>query len=90
MSCPIPFSLGPIKAVSQSQLGIYTQAWNDFERIQSLNSNTSTVHSTYPASRLTQTYYTFLSYAEKNSFTQGQFLHTQVYPNSNWNLVQEN
>ena len=90
MPCAVPFSLGSIKGVNPSQLGIYTQAWNDFERIQSLNSNTSTVHSTYPISRLTEKYYTFVSYAEKNSFLQGQYLHVQVYPNSNWNLVVEN
>ena len=90
MPCYIPFSSGPKKSLSQSELAIYTQAWNDFERIQSLNSNTSTVHSTYPPSRLTQSYYQFVSYAEKNSFLQGQFLHVQTYPNSNWNIVVEN
>jgi hypothetical protein len=89
-SCPVPFTLGPLKGLNQSQLAIYNKAWDDFNRVQSLNSNTSTVHSTYPASKLTQQYYTFVSYAEKNSFLQGQFLHTQVYPNSNWDLVQEN
>ena len=90
MPCTVPFTTGSMKALSQSQIAIYTQAWKDFERIQLLNSNTSTVHSTYPVSKLTQTYYTFVSYAEKTSFTQGQYLHVQAYPNSNWNTVQEN
>lgn len=90
MPCIVPFTTGPMKCLSQSQIAIYNQAWNDFERIQALNSNTSTVHSTYPSSKQTQSYYTFISYAEKTSFLQGQFLHVQAYPNSNWSTVQEN
>ena len=90
MPCLLAFNMGQMKSLSQSQIAKYTQAWNDFERIQAINSNTSTVHSTYPASRITETYYTFISYAEKSSFTQGQFLHAQAYPNSNWNIVEEN
>jgi hypothetical protein len=90
MPCTVPFTLGNMKGINQSQKAIYNQAWNDFERIQSINSNTSTVHSTYPPSRQIEKYYIFVSYAERSSFFQGQFLHTQVYPDSNWNLVEEN
>jgi hypothetical protein len=32
----------------------------------------------------------FISYAERESFRIGQYLHQQQYPNSNWNSVQEN
>jgi hypothetical protein len=87
-SCGYPiFDLSGILCVNQSQRIIYNKAWNDYNRIQSLNSNVSTLRS---SGNRNLYYYTFVSYAERDSFRQGQFLHTQVYPNSNWSLVQEN
>ena len=81
------FDLSGILCVNQSQRFIYQQAWRDYTRIQLYNSNVSTLHfqgvSNIP-------YYQYVSYAEKQSFNQGQLLHTQVYPNRNWNTVAEN
>ena len=80
------FDLSGILCVNQSQKIKYNQAWNDYNRIQSYNSNVSTLHFDGANSIL---YYTFISYAERESFRTGQYLHVQVYPNSNWNTVQE-
>ena len=33
---------------------------------------------------------TYVSYAERDSFRQGQFLHQRIYPTSNWNSVEQN
>ena len=88
-SCAFPiFTTTGFLTLNQSQKLIYKQAWNDFNRIQSFNSNVSTLRVLSNANDLT--YYTFVSYAEKDSFRQGQFLHQQIYPTSNWNAVQEN
>lgn len=83
-----PFTLNGILTIQQSQLYIYKQGWADFDRIQSYNSNISTLHGNGKA--LTSNYYTFVSYAERNSYRTGQYLHQQQYPNSNWNSIQEN
>lgn len=82
-----PFSLQGLLGINQSQKLIYNKAWNDFTRIQIYNSNVSTLRS-QNISNLS--YYTFVTYAERESFIQGMYLHTQLYPTSNWNLVQEN
>ena len=88
-SCSFPiFTTFGFLTLNQSQKLIYKDAWNTFNRIQSFNSNVSSLRSLSNTSNLT--YYTFVSYAEKNSFRQGQFLHQQIYPNSNWNSVEEN
>jgi len=84
----VPFSLSNILTIQQSQLQIYKQAWYDFERIQNFNSNISTLHGDGLGSN--SNYYTFVSYAERESFRIGQYLHQQQYPTSNWNSVQEN
>jgi hypothetical protein len=81
------FDLSGILCVNQSQKYIYQQAWNDYTRIQLYNSNVSTLHS---QGINNVQYYQYISYAEKLSYNQGQLLHTQVYPNSNWNSVQTN
>jgi len=82
------FTLNGISNVNQSQLQIYKQAWGDYDRIQLYNSNVSTIHGN--GTNTKATYYMYVSYAEKNSFRNGQFLHQQQYPNSNWSSVQEN
>ena len=81
------FDLSGILCVNQSQKYIYQQAWNDFTRIQLYNSNVSTLHNQGISN---VSYYQYTSYAEKQSFNQGQLLHSQVFPSSNWNTVQEN
>jgi hypothetical protein len=83
-----PFSLNGILTIQQSQLSVYKQAWANFDRIQLYNSNISSLRSTGTAKD--SNYYVYISYAERDSFRIGQFLHQQQYPNSNWNTVQQN
>jgi len=80
-----PFSLNGILTIQQSQLQKYKKAWDDFTRIQSFNSNISTLHANNKDK--SSTYYTFITYAEKDSFKIGQYLHQQQYPDSNWNTI---
>jgi len=82
------FTLNGIRTINQSQLQIYRKAWSDFDRIQLYNSNISTFNGSTGGKN--SNYYMFVSYSEKNSFLNGQFLHQQQYPNSNWNTIQEN
>jgi len=82
------FTLNGILSINQSQLQIYKQAWADYNRIQAFNSNVSTIHGN--GTDIKAPYYVYVSYTEKNSFQNGQYLHQQQYPNSNWSAVQEN
>lgn len=82
------FTLNGIQTINQSQLQSYRKAWSDFDRIQLYNSNISTFNGSTGGKN--SNYYMFVSYSEKNSFLNGQFLHQQQYPNSNWNTIQEN
>jgi AICAR transformylase/IMP cyclohydrolase PurH len=83
-----PFSLNGILTIQQSQLYIYKKAWSDFRRIQAYDSNISTLRSSGKAKD--SNYYVFLTFAERDSFRIGQFLHQQQYSNSNWNSVERN
>lgn len=88
-TCAFPiFTTIGFLTLNQSQKLIYQTAWNDYNRIQGCNSNVSTLRVLSNANDLS--YYTFVSYAEKDSFRQGQFLHQRIYPDSNWNSVEEN
>jgi hypothetical protein len=71
----------------QSQFLKYRTAWFTFNRVQTFNSNVSTLRA---AGETNLSYYQFLTNQEKNNFQIGRFLHVQSYPNSNWDLVQEN
>lgn len=82
-----PFDSSGFLTLSQSQRIIYQQSWATFARIQNYNINVSTLRKLGDTSL---TYYTFVSYTEREAFRNGQFLHTQVYPNENWNSVEEN
>jgi len=82
------FTLNGVLSINQSQLQIYKKAWSDFDRIQLYNSNISTFNGSTGGKN--SNYYMFVSYSEKNSFLNGQFLHQQQYPTSNWNTIQEN
>jgi hypothetical protein len=82
------FTLNGIRTINQSQLQVYKKAWSDFDRIQLYNSNISTFNGSTGGKN--SNYYMFVSYSEKNSFLNGQFLHQQQYPNSNWNTIQGN
>ena len=73
--------------LSQSQLSSYKTNVQTFNRIQTYNSNISTLRS---QGDLTRSYYQFISSQEKNQFTQGLFLLTQSYGSGNIVVVQEN
>lgn len=82
------FDLSGFIGLNDSTKLQYKTAWSTFDRIQTINSNVSTINNTQGNSNVP--YYTFISYNEKNLFRIGQFLHQQRYPNSNWNSVNEN
>ena len=81
------FDLSGFTPLIASQLFQYRFDWNNFERIQTFNSNVSTLRD---AGNTTLRYYNYLTNAEQNSFTKGQLLHTLRYPTSNWNSVEKN
>ena len=75
------FDLSGILAPPQSLKRYYQDCWNIYNRVQSINSNVSTIRFT---GNLSQTYYIYTSLVEQNQFTVGRMLHIQRYPNSNW------
>jgi hypothetical protein len=81
------FDLSEFIGLNDSQKLQYRTAWGTFDRIQNINSNVSTLRSIRQDSN--ERYYVYFSYDEKNLFRIGQFLHQQRYPNSNWNVVQQ-
>ena len=81
------FDLSGFIGLNDSQKLEYKTAWSTFDRIQNINSNVSTLRSIRQDSN--EKYYVYFSYNEKNLFRIGQFLHQQRYPNSNWNVVQQ-
>ena len=77
-------------ALPQGVLTRYQNDWNTFDRIQTFNSNVSTLRATGITGTTNISYYTYVNYVEKTSFQNGQMLHTLYLPNSNWNTVQQN
>jgi len=73
--------------LSQSQLKYYRTSVQTFNRVQSYNSNISTLRS---RGNLTASYYQFLTSEEKNNYTKGLFLLTQSYGSGNIQVVQQN
>jgi hypothetical protein len=78
------FDLSGFLAVPSSLKLKYQDDWNTYNRIQLVNSNISTLRA---IGDKTQIYYTYSSCDELISFQQGQYLHVQRYPNSNWSAV---
>ena len=78
------FDLSGFLAVPSSLKIEYQQAWNTYNRIQTINSNVSTIRG---AGDKTRDYYTYTNYDELIGFTKGQYLHLQRYPNSNWGAI---
>ncbi len=76
-----------VLSIGQNQT--YKDAWNTFNRIQTLNSNVSTLRASGYTNAL---YYNYVSNAEKLQFTQGQSLHMRIYPSfsSLWQTVEKN
>ena len=78
------FDLSGFLAVPSSLKIDYQNYWNIYNRVQTYNSNVSTIRSTGDK---TPSYYMYLNYDEVTGFRIGQFLHFQRYPNSNWSEV---
>lgn len=78
------FDLSGIRGLSPVQYRIYQTAWNTYNRVQSYNSNISTLR--HSGAKYLN-YYQYVNSEEKSQYTQGQYLHVQVFPNSNWNSV---
>ena len=81
------FDLSGIRGLTPVQFRIYKDAWNTYNRVQSYNSNISTLRDS--GSKFLN-YYQFVDMNEKNQYSRGQQLHVQVYPFSNWNSVPPN
>jgi hypothetical protein len=81
---PIPGAMNSARYIQQQT------NYQLFDRIQAYNSNVSTLRSTNPAAAGSYSYYVMSTYAEINSFNNGRMLHIQLYPNSNWDVVQQN
>jgi hypothetical protein len=78
-------SISTIRTLTNADLIYNRSSWTTFNRIQSYNSNVSTLR--HDGANLL--YYTYTDFSERNKFTKGQFLHFTVYPElSNfWNPV---
>jgi len=73
MSC----DLSGFTALDFSQNQTFKTAVNTFNRIQTFDSNVSTLKH---IGAINQYYYNFTDYAEKTNYKQGQFLLRQSYP----------
>jgi len=78
------FSL-PIKGLSIRQYDIYKKSWNTFDKIQSYNEQVSTIMASNPTAQVS--YWRFENGDEKGRYIQGQYLHQQAYPGSNFNSI---
>jgi hypothetical protein len=78
------FSL-PIKGLSIRQYDIYKKSWNTFDKIQSYNAQVSTLIGLNPTASVS--YWRFANGDEKGQYIQGQYLHQQAYPGSNFNSI---
>jgi hypothetical protein len=61
-----------------------------FEKVQTYNIEISTFRNMNPATAASYSYWVFTGYSQINSFNIGRMLHIQAYPNSNWDVVQQN
>jgi hypothetical protein len=75
------FDCSGFSFMSIGQKLIYQTNWDLFNNVQTYNSNVSTV---IAAGYVGSNYYQFNNFADKNNYKQGQYLHQQRYPNSNW------
>ena len=79
--------LSGFKFLSNQQKIEYKQSWALFNQVQSYNSNVSTLRF---MGQSNLTYFQFENAQGKTRFTQGRLLHIQSYPNSNWDVVEQN
>lgn len=87
MSSQAYCDLSGFKFLTFAQKTEYQDAWNIFNRVQTYNSNVSTLRAGGDTSL---SYYQFISNQEKTKCIKGQYLHVQSYPNANWQFVSEN
>ena len=85
MSC----DLSGFTQLDFSQGQTFKTAVNTFNRIQTFDSNVSTLKQ---IGAINQYYYNFKDYTEKNNYEQGRYLLKQSYPNVStlWTPVQRN
>ena len=84
MSC---FDASGFLVLTQGQKQKYSDYWETFEKIQNCNILVSTQHA---QGNLTNRYYTYNSFQEKESYLLGRVLHIKRFPNSNFAEVQKN
>jgi len=67
----------------------YREAWDTFNRIQSVNSNVSTLRA---IGKKDIWYYNYVSNVERMKFIEGQSLHMRTYPafSTLWATVEKN
>jgi hypothetical protein len=80
------FDLSGFLAVPCSLQLLYKQQWNFFEQVQASNILASTLRASGTRSA---PYYTFQTYADSVSYTNGRALHKKRFPDSNGNRVSE-
>ena len=78
------FDLSGFLAVPSSVKVLYQDYWSTYNRIQTINSNVSTLRS---AGDKSLNYYIYDSNNERLKFLNGQNLHINRYPASNWAAV---
>ena len=79
--------LSGFKFLTNDQKLKYKQSWTVFNQVQSFNSNVSTLRA---EGQKGIPYFQFINTENKTRFLQGRFLHIQSYPNSNWDVVEQN
>jgi hypothetical protein len=83
MSTTVVFDVSGFSFLSIGQKLIYQTNWDLYNNVQTYNSNVSTGAQGYNGSN----YYEFRTFADKASYKQGQYLHQQRFPTSNWASV---
>ncbi len=83
-ACAYPFDLSGYIGLSFGQALQYKSQWDTFNRIQTFNTQVSTIRN---SGDKTLSYYQFVSGTERSDFTAGQFLHQKRYPGVGWNSV---
>ena len=70
------FDVSGFRYMTPTQFRIYKDAWNVFNRVQSYNSNISTLRD---SGNKILNYYQFYDQNERTQYRQGQQLHSQVF-----------
>ena len=75
----------PTRGLTIRQYEAYKTAWNTFETVYTYNAQVSTIMGSNPTASVS--YWRFQSGDEKGRYIQGQFLHQQTYPKSNFDSI---